>query len=205
MNFCLLRDFHIFRRKQVIDHQSRVHGLGDGRAAPVALLKVAGKFPQAQGRLEIAFASADAPQGLLIELRFLSHKGGLGHDGRRDPIADVLQGHRLQLGPFLLRGDRRCARRGFDLVAFETDVADGAEHLDAVDLPPELLRFHVDRREDAPGGGWGREGIGQPLYLGIGHGKTGKIPPHFDDDLFQINFHLHNLFALLRFTDRAVK
>ena len=107
LNFCFLGNLHIFRGKQIIDHQSGIQRFLNGRPSAVALLKVAGKFPQAQGRLKIAFSAADTPQGLFVQLRLPSNKGWARLDRCGDAIAHVLEGGRLPLGPFLLCGDRR--------------------------------------------------------------------------------------------------
>ena len=107
LNFCFFGDPHIFRGKQIIDHQSGVQRFLNGSPSAVALLKVAGKFPQAQGRLKIAFSAANTPHGLFVQLRFTPHKGWARYDRRGDAIAHVLEGGRLPLSPFLLRGDRR--------------------------------------------------------------------------------------------------
>ena len=107
LNFCFFGDLHIFRGKQIIDHQSGVQRFLNGRPSAVTLIKVAGKLPQAQGRLKIAFSAANTPQGLFVQLRFTPHKGRARYDRRGDAIAHVLEGGRLPLGPFLLCGDRR--------------------------------------------------------------------------------------------------
>ena len=89
-DFGFLGDFHILWSEEIVDHQSCVQILVDRRPGPVALLKIADKFPEAQGGLKIAFSPAYAPQGLLIELDLPPHKGGPGDDGSRNAVTNVL-------------------------------------------------------------------------------------------------------------------
>jgi hypothetical protein len=60
--------------------------------------------------------------------------------GCRDTIPDVFQCHGLPLGSLVLRVHKVLPADGtLDLIALETDVLDGIEHLDAVYLP---VKFH---------------------------------------------------------------
>ena len=141
--FC---DLHIIRRKQVIDHQPRIHRLLDRLTHPVALFKITDKFAHSKFWLVKTLSVPDAPQRLLIQLDLFSCKSRTWNDRRRDPIADILQCRCLPLRSFLLGGDLLRADSIFDLVALEADIADGVQYLNAVDLPAELLRFHINCR-----------------------------------------------------------
>jgi hypothetical protein len=66
------------------------------------------------------------------------------------------------------------ASLGADFVAADVGKADGLEDVDAVNDPADL-RFPVDGLEDATGGGWGDDVVGDALDLHFRSGEAGEV------------------------------
>ena len=151
----------------------------------VALLKIAHKLPQAQGRLVKRLAAANAPQRLLIELRKRAAKRFAGTDDGRKSIAHISQSHGLALRAFFVGINDLILDLFLDLVALETDIANGVEHFDARDLPIKLHGLVVNCGVNPPHRRRRGKGIAEPLHFAIRRRPAREISPAFQGNFYR--------------------
>ena len=140
-DFGLFCDFYVFRCEKIVNHQAHIDRLLDGRPDSITLLEIAGKLSQSQRGLKKAFSAANTAQSLRIQLFFTPCKGRPRNDRCRNSIAHILQRSSLPLRPLLLGENRLCADGTFHFITLKTDITDGVQHFNTIDLPAKLFRL----------------------------------------------------------------